>query len=332
MIFHLLLNSFIVFVALTFLIDLFLSVFKISNARLRYLLRLLPILKFPLDLLVFVFFDENLLVNLNPFSCQVYMQDFITSFAPLHIQNELAPTEHFIIPQYLASYIPPNLLNITVTSMLAISAIVIARKGYLFCQARSYLKKIFTSSSLCTRPIYNSNLLNKLKQGKVLIRTSDEVHIPFAANIRYIFIPQDLVVELSQEEFESVIVHELEHLRWKDPILKMACDLLCALFWWLPSNWWLKRLELEQEDACDAEVYKYGIDISALATAIVKVIKKAKYLNYRFAAISPFDSPKNSHIRRIKNILNIKNKNDFCWRYLLGVGACLLATFCFWMC
>lgn len=332
MIFHLLLNSFIVFIILTLLIELFLSVFKISNARLRYLLRLVPILKFPFDLLVFAFFDDNLFVNFNPFSCQVYMQDLMTNIAPLHIQNELAPAEHFIIPQYVASYIPPNLLNITITSMLLISLAIITRKMYLFFHARSYLKKIFASSSSCERPIYNTNLLEQIKQGNVIIRTSDAIQIPFAANLHYIFMPQTLVTELSQEEFESVIVHELEHLRWKDPILKMACDLLCALFWWLPSAWWLKRLELEQEDACDAEVYKYGIDVSALASAMIKVIKNVKYPSYRFAAIASFDSPKNSHVRRIENILNIKNKRDYCWRYIFAVGACLLASVCFWMC
>jgi len=331
MLFHLLLNSFIVFVVLTLLTNLFLSISKITNPRLRYLLRLLPILKFPVDLLVFIFFGENLFLNFNPFSCQVYMQDFMTSFAHVHIQNELAP-EHFIIPRYLASYIPSHLLNITVIGMLAISSMIIARKVYLFWQARAYLKKIFISASPCTRPIYNSNLLNKLKQGNVLILTSNAVQIPFAANLQSIFMPHDLLAELSQEEFESIIVHELEHLRWKDPLFKMACDLLCALFWWLPSSWWLKRLELEQEDACDAEVYKYGIDVTALATAIVKVVKQAKYPDLRFAAISSFDSPKNSHARRISNILNIKNKRDFCWRYVFGIGACLLATSCFWMC
>lgn len=332
MIFHLLLNSFIVFITLTLLIELFLSLFKVANARLRYLLRLLPILKFPFDLLVFVLFDDYLLVNFNPFSCQVYMQDLMTNFAHLHIQNELAPTEHFIIPQYIASYIPPNLLNVTIMSMILISLAIITRKVYLFFYARSYLKKIFASSSSCDRSIYNANLLGRLQQGNVIIRTSDAIQIPFAANLHYIFMPKNLVSELSQEEFESVIVHELEHLRWKDPILKMACDLLCALFWWLPSAWWLKRLELEQEDACDAEVSKYGIDVSALASAMIKVIKQAKYPNYRFAAIASFDSPKNSHIRRIENILNVKNKNTYCWHYIFGVGACVLTSVCFWMC
>ncbi len=332
MIFHLLLNSFIVFITLTFFIEMFLSIFKITNSRLRYLLRLLPILKFPFDLIVFFFFDENLFVNFNPFSCQVYMHDFITSIAHLHIQNELAPTEHFIIPQYLASYIPPNLLNTTVILMLAISSIIIMRKIYLFSKSRSLLKKIFNSSSPCTRPIYNSNLLDKLKQGKISIHTSDQIQIPFAAYLHHIFIPQDLCSELSQEEFESVIVHEFEHLRWKDPISKMACDLLSAFFWWLPSNWWLKRLELEQEDACDAEINKYGIEPSALASAILKVVKKAKHQNFQFVAISPFDSPKNTPLRRVDNILNNKNKNNFFWRYLFGIGASLLASFCFWMC
>lgn len=260
------------------------------------------------------------------------MHDLLTNFANCHIQNESVSAEHFIIPKYLASYIPPNLLDITIISMITISLIVVLIKIYLFCRARSDLQKIFMSSSPCMRPIYNSALLDKLITGNIRIRTSNTIHIPFAANLHYIFIPQELVTDLSQEEFESVIVHELEHLRWKDPILKMACDLFCALFWWLPSAWWLKRLELEQEDACDAEVYKYGIDVSSLATAMIKVIKKAKYQSYRFAAVSSFDSPKNSHTRRIENILNINNKSDYCWYYIFGIGACLLVTFCFWMC
>lgn len=332
MIFHLILNSLIVFLISTFSIEFFLFLFKIANARLRYLLRLLPLLKFPCDLLLFLFLGENLFVNFNPFSCQVYMQDLITDFGYLYLTTALASSENIIFPKYLANFIPPNLLDPVILSALVTSSIILSRKVYLFCQARSYLKKIFMSSSPSTRSIHNHSLLNKLKIENILVYTSPAIQIPFAANLHYIFIPQNLETALSQAEFESIIVHEFEHLRWKDPLLKMGCELLCALFWWLPSAWWLRRLELEQEDACDAEVYKYGIDVSALAMAMVKVVKNAKYQRQRFAAISAFDSPKNSHIRRIENILLMKNKRDGAWRYTFSVGSCLLTNFCFWIC
>lgn len=332
MIFHLLLNSLIVFIILTLLIEFALSILNITNARFRYFLRLLPIFKFPLDLIVFLFVGENLFVNFNPFSCQVYMQDLISSIANFHIQNESVSSEHFIIPKYIASYIPSDLLNITITFMLAISCLIMIKKVYLFYLSRSSLQKIFSESSLCTRTIFNQILLNRLKRGNIVIRTSNTIHIPFAANLRDIYIPQELTLDLSQDEFESVIIHELAHLRWKDPIMKMSCELLCAIFWWLPSAWWLRRLELEQEDACDAEVYDCEIDVMALATAMIKIVKKAKYQRYQFAAISTFDSPKNNHVRRVENILHIKNMKGSVWHCLVAVSACLFAVFSFWMC
>lgn len=303
MIFHLFLNSLFVFLILTCFVEFFLFMFKVDHARLRYVYRLFPLLKLPFDLLVLGIYGENLFINFNPFSCEMYMHEFITYLLPHQMQTDLSPGEHFVIPTYLAAQIPAASLQFFIWGVIIISLLAIGRKIFLFIKSKNDLEKILSRSTSCSRKIFNSHLLNCLNQLKVRLLVSDQIHIPFAANLHYIVMPSHLIAKLSQEEFEAVIVHELEHLRWKDPVLKLLSGLICSLFWWIPSSWWLKRLEGEQEQACDAQVYHYGINTHALATAMIKVVKRARYLQCQFSAICPFDSPKNSHIKRLEKIL-----------------------------
>jgi beta-lactamase regulating signal transducer with metallopeptidase domain len=334
MIFHFVLNSLLVFLVLSLSIEFFLFGFKIYDPRIRYICRLLPILKLPFDLLVFEFFGESFFVNLNPFSCEIYLQEFIVKLLPDAIKTDLEASSHFILPKYLASQIPSILLNTLIYSVVIISIIIVSRKIFLFMISRTYLKEVLSTASPCMRAISNLKLADILHQKNIVILTSDKVGIPFAANLHYILFPKNLIEELSQNEFEAVVVHELEHLRWKDPVLKMLCGFICSLFWWLPSSWWLKRLEEEQEQACDAEMDRYGIDILALASAMVKVVKKAKYLKCPFSAICPFDSPKRSHVKRLENLLNSSqsHKRQYTGYSITGVFMCALTFICFWAC
>src|SRR5436189_2644348 len=111
MILHLILNSLFVFVLLASTIEFLLFVFQINNLRTRYLCRLLPILKIPFDLLVFTFFDESLWMNLNPFSCEIYVYELLSRFISLPMLDAVVQT-HLIIPQYLAAQMPASWLNL----------------------------------------------------------------------------------------------------------------------------------------------------------------------------------------------------------------------------
>ncbi len=330
MIFHLFLNSLIVFCVLAFFVELTIFVFQIREARIRYWCRSLPILKLPFDLLFFIFFDEGLITNLNPFSCQVFTYEFITSLFPVVHQAG----DHIIIPAYIASYIHPTLFNFIVGAITVIAIGAIARKIILFALSRSYLNKVFRSSQPCYREIQNDQLSFALKQSKTVLLTSTEVDIPFAADHRYIFLPEVLMQELCQDEYESVVAHELEHLRWRDPAFKLINSLACALFWWVPTDWLMKRLEGDQEQASDSSILKYGLHANALAGALMKVIKRAKYLKCPIAAVCPLDSPKVSHVDRLEALLNLKNGGSRIKKVvsLLGMVVAIFVCLCFWIC
>jgi beta-lactamase regulating signal transducer with metallopeptidase domain len=334
MIFHWVLNSFLVFIVLTMLIEFALYAFNISNARVRYLCRSLPIIKLPLDLLIFALFDENIFLNFNPFSCEMYLQNFILDLVPLPLKADLAPNEQLIIPLYIAGFIPASILKFIVVSVTVVAIVLLTRKLFMFLSYRNYLKKLLKSSLVCERFITNAKLKSNLERLNVLLFVSQDVYVPIAANRKYIFMPAVLMEEFSQDEFESVIAHELEHLSWRDPYLKLVNSVISALFWWIPTQWWMKRLESDQEQASDFSVHKYGMDPYALGTALMKTVAKAKYLNYEIAAICSLDSAKGTHVQRFEKLLASRSvqSNKLSLKSALGVAFCCLAFISFWMC
>ncbi len=328
MIFHLVLNSLLVFFVLALLIELFLFVFRIKNARLRTICRFFPILKLPFDLLVFSFYGENLFVNLNPFSCEVFLQEFITKLLPM---GE-TPT---IIPQYIAGHIPSVYYKLLTGGIAFLSLGIIGRKAVQLMRSRSYLKKILLSSTPCLQLITNGPLRNKLENQRARIMISEEIQVPFAAGLRYILFPRHLLERLSQEEFETVIAHELEHLCWKDPMLKLISSITCSLFWWIPTHWWLKRLETDQECASDLGIHKFDMDSLDLASAFVKTAKNCTAMPLEMAAMSAFASKGHSHASRLENIVNSQKVACGHWvklKFAVGIGMCLCAFICFWIC
>jgi hypothetical protein len=335
MIFHLVLNTFLVFTVLALSIELFLFIFGIQNSRIRYCCRILPIIKIPFDFFIFALYGDSLFVNLNPFSCEIYLQEFITNLFPSIFSTPFGSDRHLIIPEYIAMQIPYIWLQIFIIGTVIISCLAISWKIYQFLSSNRFLKKVLLAAIPCSKPIFNSQLQTKLNNLNAVILTSTEINIPFAANQRYIIFPADLLDKFSQNEFEAVIAHEVEHLIWKDPIFKLLCSITCSVFWWIPSAWWLKRLEADQEQASDFGINRYSIDTFALASALLKVVNQSKYLKCRIAAICPLDSPKSSHTERLDKILN-SNKlplNKICLiSYSIGLFLCVLCFFSFWMC
>lgn len=325
MIFHLILNSLLVFLILALLVETFLFLFKINNARVRYICRLLPVLKLPFDFLVFSLYGDSLFVNLNPFSCEIYLKEFKETI--LHIDPSIS------LPQHVASYFKPIFLKLFGLSVGVTSAFFIVKKFMRIVSSRRYMKKALASSTPCDRVISNKIIQDKINRLHVVILLSPEVQSPLAAGNRSILFPKDLVDELSQEEFEAVIAHELEHLRWKDPVIRFVSNIVCSLFWWIPTAWWIKRMEADQELASDLGTPRYGIDPCALGSAFVKAIRQTRIGKGKSAAICPFVSAKNTHAERLENILTLPRKpkgNHF--KTALATAACSTAFLCFWMC
>ncbi len=325
MIFHLVINSFFVFLLLAAVVEISLFIFKIKSARTRYICRLLPILKIPVDLFVFGVFGESLFLNFNPFSCEIYLNNFIATLFNIPPDTTLL--------QNVASKLQPIYLNLFAISVVAISTLLFSYKCARLIVSQIYLRKILSLSVPCQRSISSQRIQTELQRLNGIVLTCDQVQIPFATGRRTILLPTALMNSLSQDEFEAVIAHELEHLRWKDPILRFISSVICSIFWWIPTGWWSKRLETDQELASDLGTPKYGIDACALGSAFLKTIHQERVATLKSAAICPFVSPKSTHVKRLENMLN-QNQPLKGHKLISAFGAaiCCMAFCCFWMC
>lgn len=259
-------STLVMFFLMVLVIETVLYVFKIKNARVRALIRAIPILKLPLE----VFFErEGLLIDINVFSCTSMLKQWIV---PLFIAEDQLLTANLTLCQYIALQIPTVLTLFCAVSLVLFLGITIYKTAQLF-YAFYELKKICATAEVYEREITNIKLKEKIKSKKVQILMTSSILIPCAVHSNSIIFPKSTIQELSQEEFETIVAHELEHLCWYDPLIKFISILISKIFFWIPTSFWLKNLEHEQEHASDLSIQHYGLSETSFASAILKTMR-----------------------------------------------------------
>ena len=137
-------------------------------------------------------------------------------------------------------------------------------------------------------------------------------------------LPAGISDRLTDVQLDSVITHELCHVRRRDNLASAFHMLVEALFWFHPLVWWMgTRLVEERERACDEEVLRLGADPHVYAEGILKVCKF--YLEPPLLCAAGVTG--SNLKKRIEAIMmNRKARNlDFSRKLLLG-GAGFLAV------
>lgn len=68
----------------------------------------------------------------------------------------------------------------------------------------------------------------------------------------YVVLPQSLIDEIRQDQWQWVLAHELAHVRRRDYLVRWLEWLACACFWWNPIVWLAQRnLRATEELCCD---------------------------------------------------------------------------------
>jgi beta-lactamase regulating signal transducer with metallopeptidase domain len=89
-----------------------------------------------------------------------------------------------------------------------------------------------------------------------------------------LLLPDGIVDRLTAEQLESVMAHELCHVRRRDNLFAALHMVVEAVFWFHPVVWWIgARLVEERERACDEGVLSLGGEPRAYAEAILGVCK-----------------------------------------------------------
>jgi beta-lactamase regulating signal transducer with metallopeptidase domain len=91
----------------------------------------------------------------------------------------------------------------------------------------------------------------------ITLCTSDLVRVPTAIGFLkpLIVVPGWVMQELSADELNQILLHELAHLRRWDDWTNLAQKVVKAFFFFHPAVWWIeKKISLEREMACDDAV------------------------------------------------------------------------------
>jgi uncharacterized protein (TIGR03435 family) len=108
------------------------------------------------------------------------------------------------------------------------------------------------------------------------VMTSPDRMEPGVFGIRkpILLLPEGIVDRLTTQQLQSILAHELCHVRRCDNLAAAMHMLVESIFWFHPLVWWIgARLVEERERACDEEVVRLGNEPEVYAEGILNVCK-----------------------------------------------------------
>lgn len=271
-----LISAIIAFVTMAFVVEMSLVFLKkctkLNTGRLRALLRCIPFMSLLIDLTA-----NSLSIGylLNPLNCSSCVQKLIlNTFFPGF--KAFLDAQQISLLRYLGENTSHAIFEVVGITLVGITTCLLLKRLVEAFLVRKMLQKMTCEGEVYCTPIKNILLAEALQDTGVKIIVSKEIDVPLAAYSNMIFIPKVIKDEFTTSEFEAILAHELEHIVWKDPMVRFLSRLISSIFWWVPSSSWRTKLEFEQEVACDQSIVRYGFKEASLASAILKVSRKAK--------------------------------------------------------
>ncbi len=346
---NIVINSFLAFFTAAFLIECLIFLFRIPQGRAAALLRMIPIFKMPFDICLYDFQSWSYLQGINPWACETGTRtlsvmlgwtngitDRLVMPFKSGVQFTLPGNLTFTIADLLGYSLSPCLLKGLVMLWITMTLGVVFRKLGLYYHSIKSLKLLYNSAKPSSRKMKNSILSASIKKYAVIVKTLPSfTGSPFVTGLKapVVYISDQLSKNLSRKEYEAVIAHEMEHVRYKDGFVRIALDGIRSFFWWIPTKWLYARIEEGQEVGCDHQCKRYGIDSLDLASALCK---SAKYSINTRENLFAHQLTKHTIDKRIKLLLRPPSARGIKLRCALtclafGMAFCLVLVGRFWM-
>lgn len=137
-----------------------------------------------------------------------------------------------------------------------------------------------------------------------------------------ILIPIAAINQLTPQQLEAVLLHELAHIRRYDYLLNLVIRFIQSILYFNPFvKSLVKTVEREREKSCDEMVIQFQYDPHGYATALL-MLEKVNHMPKTLAVAA--SGAKNDLLNRIECVLGIQKKNAISFNKLAGVFAGLL--------
>ena len=164
---------------------------------------------------------------------------------------------------------------------------------------------------------------------KVRIFVSELVSSPVTIGFLkpLILVPIAAINNLTTQQLEALLLHELSHIRRHDYIINLLLNGIRTLLYFNPFViLFIKSIEREREKSCDEMVIQFRYDPLVYAAALLH-LEKTSHLTKPFAVAA--SGNKNDLLHRIERILGISEKPGFSFTKLAGLLACFVFAFSF---
>lgn len=138
------------------------------------------------------------------------------------------------------------------------------------------------------------------------------VKVPLTAGMLkpVILLPVSALSGLSAEMLESILIHELAHIRRNDYFVNIFQSVVEIIFFYHPIVWWISGIiRAERENSCDDVVVETTGNSLVYAKALTSIQETALLHNPKL--VMALAGSKNTLLNRINRILNIPNMKTY---------------------
>jgi beta-lactamase regulating signal transducer with metallopeptidase domain len=264
----------------------------------------------------------------------VWFSALLAIAATPFLQISLAASSH-VTRGSAAVTLPANWALYLFAAWATVAALGLARVTAGLWHVRQIRKNSCTVGTSELDPLLQATLAEFRVSRKVDLRVSDDLHVPTAVGFFQpaVIVPAWTLDELSPAELNTILLHELAHLRRWDDWTNLAQKFLRAIFFFHPAVVWVEnRLSLEREMACDDLVLAQTSNPRAYAQCLVSLAEKNLILRRGMALAQAAVGRMRQTTQRVLQILDARRPSGVrVWKpapWLVGTFSvvCLVST------
>ena len=182
----------------------------------------------------------------------------------------------------------PQHMQLVFLSYLVIVSLLIASSCWQWNLFKTRYKKTLQKASLELRLFTQCKALEFGISRKVTLWCSNHITSPMTFGFwkPVILLPMALVNQLSMQEAEVLIIHELTHIRHKDYLLNWGLLLVESVFFFNPFVRFIARaIKMEREKNCDIQVLNFKYCNILYAETLLKTSRVQQQLSLQLAAV-----------------------------------------------